>query len=631
MLQDIRDKLTGKFALGLIGLIGVSFVFWGVSSPFIGSGYAAKVDGFEISLTELEGAYRNRLAQYTEQFGELPESFRAPLRQRVLDNLVRNTVVDVHVANTGFRIGDDFVTTAIQRTPDFQEDGVFSMDLYKQLLASNGLSPAQYEATQRRRLRQNQLQRAVAGTAFVTPAEYRRYINLVGEQRRVTLATLDPRTGADDIEVSEEEIVAFYDDRPGEFTTPESADVQYIEIARDALGERVEISEEELLQYYEDSRSRYLQDEQRRARHILIPFGDDEPEALELARALTARVRAGEPFEDLARQYSKDGGTASQGGDLGLVLQSQMPGELGDAIFSMVEGDIEGPVKTEFGYHVVRLDEILEQGPMPLADVRPELEKELRDREVDALYRDVERQLSDALFDATELAPMAEAVGLEVKSLDRFTRVGGEPFGTNQAAIDAIFDDAVLLDGEISDIVELDANRSAVFKVGTYYEATRQPIDEVRELIVGAIQTEQARSIVSGKIDELLAALNDGMDFGAAAKAVEATVTGPNLVTRDAENPEQSVLAAVFNAKKPTADTPTTGTVIARTGEYVVFSISTVTAGRPESIPQAERDAAKTALTQQSGIEDYNALVSLLERNADIVISDDALAEQEFF
>jgi peptidyl-prolyl cis-trans isomerase D len=631
MLQDIRDKLLGKFAIVLIGVIAVSFVFWGVSSPFISSGYAAKVAGVEISLTQLEQEYRRQLSQYAEQFGELPESFRRPLRERVLDGLIRNTLVDVHVAEEGFRVSDEIVTTTIQRTPDFQVDGVFSKDLYYELLANNGLAPSDYESRQRRAMRQNQLQRSIAATAFVTPAEYRRYLNLLREQRRATLAKFDPASISDEIEISEEQIVTFYDDRPGEFTTPEAADVEYIEIRRDLLGQQVEISEEGLLEYYEESKNRYLQDEQRRARHILIEFGDDEDAAEEQAKALTARIRAGEPFEDLARQHSKDGGTSVQGGDLGLIMQSQMPGELGDAIFSMFEGDIEGPVKTDFGFHVVRLDEILERGPMPLADVRYELENELRDREVDDLYREVERKLSDALFDATELAQMAEAVELEVKSVERFARVGGEPFGTNQAAIDAIFDERILHNGEISEIVELDANRSAIFKVANYYEAKRQPIEDVRELIVGALRTQEARNIVVGKVDQLLAMLADGAAFEESAIPLGAEVTAPALLTRQSESPEQAILLEVFNARKPTAGEPTTGTAITRTGEYVVYSVSEVMPGRPESIPLAERDAGKNALTQQSGVEDFNAFVSQLQQDADVVVSDDALTEQEFF
>ena len=190
MLQDIRDKLLGKFAIGLIGLIAVSFVFWGASSPFLGAPYAAKIDGVEISMPQLEQEYRRQLNQYTQQFGELPQSFRAPLRKRVLDNLVRNTVVDIHVAESGYRISGESVASSIRRTPDFQVDGVFSKDLYFDLLAGNGLTPTTYEARQRRAMRQNQLQRSISATAFVTPAEYRRFLNLMGEQRRFSLATI---------------------------------------------------------------------------------------------------------------------------------------------------------------------------------------------------------------------------------------------------------------------------------------------------------------------------------------------------------------------------------------------------------------------------------------------------------
>ncbi len=631
MLQDIRDKLLGKFAIGLIGLIAVSFVFWGASSPFIGAPYAAKVDGIEISLTQLEQEYRRQLNQYTEQFGELPQSFRLPLRQRVLEGLVRDTVVDVHVAKEGFRISAEQIDTLIRRTPDFQVEGVFSMELYQSLLANAGLTSPQFKARQQRSMRQNQLQRAIAATAFVTPAEYRRYLNLMGEQRRMMLATFDPAAISEDLEVTEDDIVAYYEDRPAEFTTPEAADVEYIEIRRDVLSQQVDVSEEALLDYYENSKSRYLQDEQRRARHILIPFEDDEDAAEEQAKALTARIRAGEPFEDLARTYSKDGGTSGQGGDLGLIMQSQMPGELGNAIFSMFEGDIEGPVRTDFGFHVVRLDEILERGPMPLADVRAELETELRDSQVDSLYRDVERKISDALFDATELATIAEIAGLEVMTAERFARGGGEPFGSNQAAIDAIFDERVLRDGEISEIIELDANRSAVFKVSTYYEATRQPIEEVRELIVGALKVSKGREIVGGKTDQLLAALADGDDFAEAARSAGAVLTPPTLVGRQSDTPDQAILVAVFNARKPNPDQPTTGTAITRTGEYAVYSVIEVIPGRPESIPLAERDAGKTTLTQRSGVQDYTAFVSQLEAQADVSISDSALEEQDFF
>jgi peptidyl-prolyl cis-trans isomerase D len=184
---------------------------------------------------------------------------------------------------------------------------------------------------------------------------------------------------------------------------------------------------------------------------------------------------------------------------------------------------------------------------------------------------------------------------------------------------------------DISEIVELDANRSVVFKVTQHYEATREPIEDVRELIVGALKAEKGRNIASGQTDQLLAALADGADFEEAATAAGAEYSPPALVARQSEKPDQAILVEVFNAKKPTPDQPTVGSAITRTGEYAVYSISEVIPGRPESIPLAERDAGKTSLTQQSGIEDYTAYVSQLEKDADIAVNDEALEEQDFF
>ena len=141
MLQDIRDKLLGKFAIGLIGLIAVSFVFWGASTPFIGAPYAAKIEGVEISLTVLEQEYQRQLSQYTEQFGEIPKSFRLPLRERVLEGLVRDTVVDVHVAEEGLRISSKQIDNAIRRTPEFHESGAALPRAPKAGLVPTGAGP----------------------------------------------------------------------------------------------------------------------------------------------------------------------------------------------------------------------------------------------------------------------------------------------------------------------------------------------------------------------------------------------------------------------------------------------------------------------------------------------------------
>jgi peptidyl-prolyl cis-trans isomerase D len=631
MLQTIRERFTGTFAIVLLGIICVPFVFFGVTQfNFSDSGFAAKVNGVEISTAQLENAYQNQLLQYA-QYGELPAEFRRRLKASLLDNLIRNTIIDQYLADQGYRVTDQMVADMVQREPAFLVDGRFSKEKYYEVLDQNALDPQRFEDNQRRLLRQSQLQRGVGATAFVTPAEYRRYLNLYGELRRVAVATFDVASIAEKLEISDADVQAYYDERPSEFQLPETADLEYIEIRRDQLAQNASISEADLQQLYEASASRFQQDEQRQARHILITSDGDDAAASEQAKALTARAQAGEPFEDLARQYSKDGGTAAQGGDLGLIVQSQMPGALGDAIFSMREGEIRGPVKSDFGYHIIRLDEIKPGGPLPLEQVRPELERELRETQADAAFRKTERAISDALFDARDFKTIAQTTGLEIQTAKGFTRSGGEPFGSNQAVIDAVFEPRILNEGGISDIIEIDANRSVVLRVTNHQEAQRQPLADVREQIVAAVRQSKAQAIAQERADKLQESLRAGEAFADAAVAAEAVATPYTVIDRLNEDLDARVLEAIYRSKKPLAGAPRVGLAVTTDGNYAVFSIDAVAPGRPENVPLAERDARKKALAGQSGGADYTAFVLQLEREADIVRSESALAEPDGF
>ena len=421
MLQNIREKFTGWIAISILAVIGLSFVFVGLNYSFIGNSFAAKVDGVDIGVAQFENAYRDQL-QNNPQLAQLPEQFRQQLRSNVLEQLIQQRVIDNYLDEAGYQISDEQVTNMIQRAPDFQVNGKFDLESYRTLLSQIGYEPARFEAAQRQSLRRDQLQRAIRGSALVTPSSYRRYLNLAAEQRVVTMATIDPATVADEVVVTDEMISAYYDDNPMLYQLPETADVEYVEISRNEVAANVSVSEQDLQEYYDLNSDRYLQDEQRQARHILILFGDDETAAEAMASELAARAKGGDSFEALARDNSQDGGTAPNGGDLGTLTRTQLPGELGGAIFSMDEGEIVGPIKTDFGFHVIRLDRILERGPLPLDQVRGELTTELQEQQAESLFRESERKLSDALFDATDIRTLAEAAGVEVKSVSRSVR-----------------------------------------------------------------------------------------------------------------------------------------------------------------------------------------------------------------
>jgi peptidyl-prolyl cis-trans isomerase D len=628
MLQQIREKFTGTFALVILALIGIPFVFFGINYNFIGSNFAAKVDGEEISVGYFEQQYRSELAQRPE-LANLDATQRQQLRRELLDRLVRDQLIRNYLVENGYRIGDKQLTDLIQQEREFQVDGKFDRATYVDYLAVRGREPREFEESQRQFMRESQLRLSIMGSAVVTPSEYRRYLNLAAEQRLVSLATLTEDVVGGEIEITDEQIQAFYDSNPTMFQLPESADVQYIRISREDVAEGVQVDEERLAQYYEDEKDRYLQDEQRQARHILIQFDNDEDAARAQAEDLLMRIRAGDSFEALAGEFSKDGGTASQGGNLGVLTESQLPEALGAAIFAMEEGDLQGPVRSEFGFHVIRLDDVLERGPLPLDQVRGELLSELRDREAESLYLELERGLSDALFEMTDMQAIAEAVGAELQTIEGFTRGGAAPFGANQAAINAIFDAPVLTGGQISEVIELDAVSAAIFRVTQYNEAMRQPLDEVRDEIEALVRSQQAESLLAERAEQILEAVDGGEDFGVAAEAAGATVSEPKLLTRQDTETDQLVLFEVFAAPKPAQDSAVTGRVRGLDGTYNVYSLEAVLPGRPESIPLEQRDAGKAQLAQDSGVGDYVAFLQSLYYEAEVVINQDALEEQE--
>ena len=613
-------------------MLGVSFVFFGVGNfTFLGTTWAAKVEDSEITIFELEQAYQNRLLQLPN-YGSLPTETLQILRAATLEQLIRDRLLAVHVADQGYRIGDEQIAQLIQESPQFQENGVFKKELYYSYLEQLVVDAPMFEESQRASMRVSQLQRGIAATAFVTPAEYRRYLNLFAEQRIASIAIFDIASLAETIVIHDEDVQEYYDARPDDFRAPESVDFEYLEIDRDVIAESIEISEEDLQAYYEANGDRFRQDESRRAAHILITIDGDEAAAEELAASLTARAQAGEPFADLARQYSKDGGTAAQGGDLGPTMHSQMPGALGDAIFGMEAGEIYGPVRTEFGFHVVQLNEIIAGGPLPLDQVRSELLSELREGQVDDRVRDLERQLADAIFDATDLQSIAESTGLELKTVSEFTRNGGGPFGANQTVIDTVWDPLVSVDRQISDVVEVDASRSILVRVTDYHEAARRPLEDVADSIVFNQQSLRAMNIVEDRSRRLQEALAAGESFEEMAFQLEAEFTPQVTLSRvgGETDVDSAVRDSIFRAKKPSPGNGRLGSTITTEGDYAVFLVHAVIPGRPESIPLAERDAGKETLQNDAGVADLNAFISELVRNADIARSEDALATPEF-
>jgi peptidyl-prolyl cis-trans isomerase D len=619
MLQNIRDKLTGWIAGFILALIAIAFVFWGIDFGFFSRDYIARVNGEEIPTARFRNAYQSRLSEMQRYYrDDLPLELREEIRQNTLEAFIRNTVLEQRVRKAGYRVGDEAVVGYIHSLPVFQVGGSFSRDAYRAQLAASNISPARFEAEQRRAMELEQLRLGIVTTGFATPGEARRFIELQEERREVAFARLAAEDFVADAKVDEEAISAYYESNRDAYRTPESVTLQYVEVTAEDVADQVEVTEEGLRDYYEGVKGRYTTPERRHPRHILVEFGDDEAAAEARAAELTERARAGEDFAELAREYSQDSGTAELGGDLDWIERGVFEGALEDAIFAMDVGEIRGPVRSEFGYHVLLLDELEPESVRSFDEVRAEIEGEYRREQSEGRYYERAEQLAELAFeDPDELDGVAAALGTEVRVIKDFSRAGGGELAGFPQVVEAVFSPAVLEDGENSRPIELSESRAVVLRVADHRLPQQRPLEDVREEVVAALKLDAARERAIEQGEALLRAAQDGASLAEAAAANGAEYHEPTLVGRRDPGLAPQLLGEIFRAPKPAAQSTLAGLALSD-GDYVVYAISAVEPGKVEA--SSERLNERRQLSQQVGALDFSGYVSDLQRGAKVKV-----------
>lgn len=637
MLQTIRDRFSGWIAIFVIGFFGLVLVvsFGNMSTDVASANVAATVNGAEIPMLRFRQVYQGQLMQQQEAFqGKMPEFLQQQLQENVLEGLIRNRVLAQYVNEQGYRAGDERVAAYIRSRPAFQIDGQFSQQGYVALLSSEGISPEQFEADQRTVLEIGDLQGGIVSSDFFTPAEYRRFIELDRERREAVFASFDPVALLAGIEVGDAELQAFYEANPLRFQEEENVDLEYVEVRLADIAGAVDVDEASLQAYYDANLGRFQTAEQRRSRHILIAINDerDGAAAEQLAQELAGRLAAGEDFAKLAAEYSDDPGSAGDGGSLGWSERGVFVPEFEAALFALDEGQISEPVQTQFGVHLIQLEEVRSGAQQPYEDVRETLLVELQQIEAEDGYYELAERLDDlALENPGSLEAAAQGTGLPLQRAEGITRAGGAPFGFNQDLVDAAFGEAVLTDGENSPLVELEAGRAVVVRVAEYHAPELRPLHAVR----GEIEQELRLQVASTQAREAGAALRERVEAGesleSVAKELGAELLSPGPLQRNSDAVAPDVLAEVFRTVSPAAGEPAFGGVASGDGGYTVFRIDEFLPGRPEDLPRTERDQAKQALAQQTGNAALGALVLDLRAKAKVAVSPDAITDESDF
>jgi peptidyl-prolyl cis-trans isomerase D len=334
--------------------------------------------------------------------------------------------------------------------------------------------------------------------------------------------------------------------------------LRYVELSLAQLAAKVSVDDAQLKTYYEEQKAktpdRFLQAEQRRVRHILLPVNDPKDDAAVKAKAegIFKRAEGGEDFAKLAKEFSQDPGSAAQGGDLGFAERKVYVGPFGDAAFSMKVGEIRGPVKTQFGYHILKLDGIQPPTVKTFDDSKAELETEYKRNEAEKLFNNAQDQLADAaLQNATDIDVVAKKAGLTVQEIPVFSRGdGGGALGKAQAVIDAAFSQDVL-DGRLSPIVEVEKGRGVVLRATDHKLPQQKLLGAVRTDVIAAWKKQRGVELASAAAADAVKRLNAGESWDAVAKGLGASVQAPKFVSRSDQDVPMEVRANAFRAPKP--------------------------------------------------------------------------------
>ncbi|WP_312245873.1 SurA N-terminal domain-containing protein [Stutzerimonas nitrititolerans] len=602
MLQNIRDNSQGWIAKTIIGIIVVLLALTGFEAIFNSSGNArnaAEVNGEEISLDELNQAVNMQRRQLMQQLGS---DFDASLfddrlmRDSALGALIDRTLLLQGARDADFAFSQAALDQLILQTPEFAVDGVFNAARFDQVIQQMGYTRMQFRQLLEQEMLIGQLRAGISGSGFVTDQQIERFAQLERQTRDFASITVAADSSA--VQVSDEEARQYYEANTERFRSPEQVVLEYVELNKEAYFDEVDASEEELQELYRQQIGNLA--EQRRAAHILIEVdGTSDAEAKAQLEEIAAQLAAGGDFATLAKEYSDDPGSANEGGDLGYAGPGVYDPAFEDALYALKEDQVSAPVRSEFGWHLIKLLGVQSPEVPSFESMKPELERELKAQQVEQRFVEVTKELENLAFESADLEQPAQELGLTVKTTEPFGREGGEGIAANRQVIQAAFSDEVLMDRANSSVIELDPDTVVAVRIKQHLEPEVQAFEAVRDGIFEQLQHSKAAEQARSEGEKLLATLREGGEVEGQWQSVEAATRGQDGVA-------PAVLQTVFRMPKPEGENSTFNGVTLASGDYVVIRLNGVSEPDGE-LSAEEKQNYRRFLASRSGQQDFAA------------------------
>lgn len=612
MMERLREGVNSIAVKIILGLIILSFIFAGVGGYMAGGGnmVAAKVGNAEISRSEFELAYQNERNRMQSQLGDYfatllaDPTYVAALRRSVLDNMVNDVLLEQYAQSLGLRVTDEHIRETILTMPEFQSNGQFDNNIYQSALRRAGFTPDGFAEYLRSNLMREQLVLALQASKFTLTGEVEVLSQIIAQSREIQTVTLAIDDFLPGVNLTEQEIEQYYQLNDERYLRPEQMKIAYLELSAQQIKRAISVSDDEAKAYYDANLTKYASPEQRKVSHIMIQ-GDDSV----TAQGILDKLLNGADFSQLAIEKSQDIGSAADGGQLGWIERDTMDPAFDSAAFALqTVGEFSGLVKSDFGYHIIRLDELKAPVIKPFADVAAEIVTELQAQQAIDKFYQLQTELERVAFESPDsLDEAARATGLTVAHTDFVSMSELPSVLATPRVIQALQLPDVKEDGLNSDAIEVAPEHIVVVRVEQTRPEIILPLTEVRDQIVANLSYQKAQQQATELAESILTSLNAG--DASVLDSHELTFSAPEFVDRS------SVLAdVVFTMPKPQNGQVTYTQGKDSQGNIVVIALNKVTS---EVDPELNQQIA-AQLSRLSWQESIEGILATLRQNTKI-------------
>ncbi len=629
MLQQIRDHSRGVFGWIILGAIVVVLTLFGFGAftAFVSSEpTVAKVGKAEITRGELEQGIDRQRRQMLAQMGPdvdpdlLDDDL---LGDRVLANLVQRRLLLEGARTAGMVVSEREIDRTIVAMEEFRSEGRFDPDRFRFVLGSAGMTPPGFRRALAEDLLIEQLAGGLGETSFTTRRELEDMAALLLQERDAAWLRFDPEGFREQVEVDDARLRDFYERHLDDYFAEEQVVVRYVMLERDAIIDDVEVTEAALRGAYEREMEAFEGQERRRASHILISINDarSEAEALIKAQELRERIMEGEDFAELARQHSDDPGSALDGGDLGMAGRDTFVPPFERALFDLDNtGDVSEPVRTQFGVHLIRLEEVASSEPPTFERRRPSLLARLKEEGARARFSELRQELDTLAFETPDLQEPAEILGLEIREAGPFTRAGGEGLFANRDLVRAAFSSEVLEEGYNSSAIEVGDGVVVVLRVDERERARQRDYDEVAEEVRTDYVAVESRRLAREAAETALTRLQEGARTTTVAGLYGLDWQRQDGLTRNDVSVPGRVREQAFALPHPSLEDRSIGSVALADGSQVVVVVTDVRAGDSATLGRDELEQLRNLLRNNLGEQEFESYRQALRRDLGVTI-----------